>query len=92
MNVMPLLLQLVGPHLYKQITIYLGRLAEQATDETTENIPRYTNYIRTLLPGKDPTLTASAANAFARLILSAMGTPLAEELVDYNTRFYLNCR
>lgn len=61
----------------------IGRLAEQATDETMSNLTRYANYVRTLLPGKDVAVTRGAAVALSKLVSATSGTPLAGELVEY---------
>lgn len=61
----------------------VGQLAEQATDETIASLPRYSNYLRTLLPCKDAAVMTAAAAALGRLVSCGSGTMMASEIVEY---------
>lgn len=64
------------------LIISLGQLAKLTAEETSTYFPRYANYVRSLLPGRDVETSQAASHALASLV-AAVGEPLASEMVEF---------
>ncbi len=77
-----------SPDIYDRLgaVIAISKLAEQSRDEITSSLSRYANYLRTLLPTKDPMLMVAAAAALAKLVSATHASPHmhASDLIDFD--------
>ena len=60
------------------------QLALHAEDDILASLPRYANYVRAVLPGRDIPVMVEAARTLGKLI--ERGGSFALELIEYETR------